>query len=201
MRPANPKNKVQILEMAIPLFAKSGFNGVSMRDIAAVVGISAAALYYHFSDKQSLYLQAVAQAFANKDEILTKTLATDDPPEQRLYNFILKFSELIYQDANFLSLLIREMLDGDDERLEKLTHQVFRMQFSSIIDLCKDLAPKFDPHLLAVSIIGQLVYHIETKQVRVYLKGGMPEHNDPEVIAKHIFNLIMYGVKSNCSSK
>ncbi|HBN26518.1 MAG TPA: TetR/AcrR family transcriptional regulator [Desulfobacteraceae bacterium] len=197
MRPANPKNKVQILEMAIPLFAKSGFNGVSMRDIAAVVGISAAALYYHFSDKQSLYLQAVAQAFANKDEILTKTLATDDPPEQRLYNFIFKFSELIYQDANFLSLLIREMLDGDDERLQKLTNQVFRMQFSSIIDLCKELAPKFDSHLLAVSIIGQLVYHIETKQVRVYLKGGKPEHNDPEAIANHIFNLVMYGAKSN----
>lgn len=197
MRPANPKNKFQILEMAIPLFARSGFNGVSMRDIAAVVGISAAALYYHFSDKQSLYLQAVAQAFANKDEILTRTLATDDPPEQRLYNFIFKFSELIYQDANFLSLLIREMLDGDDERLQKLTNQVFRMQFSSIIDLCKELAPKFDSHLLAVSIIGQLVYHIETKQVRVYLKGGKSEHNDPEVIANHIFKLVMYGAKSN----
>lgn len=197
MRPVNPKNKFQILEMAIPLFAKAGFNGVSMRDIAKAVGISAAALYYHFPDKQSLYLQAVAQAFANKDKTLMKVLKADASPKKRLYNFILKFSELISNDKNFLSLLIREIIDGDAKRLKMLADQVFHMQFSLIIDLSKKLAPEFDPHLLTVSIIGQVIYHIAANPLRTYLKGGKLEHNDPELIANHVFNVLIYGVMNS----
>ena len=197
MRPANPKNKVQILEMAIPLFAKAGFNGVSMRDIAKAVGMSAAALYYHFPDKQSLYLQAVAQAFANKDKTLMKVLMANLSPKKRLYNFILKFSELISNDKDFLSLLIREIIDGDAKRLKMLADQVFHMQFNLIIDLSKKLAPEFDPHLLTVSIIGQVIYHIAANPLRTYLKGGKPEHNDPELIANHVFDVLIYGVMNS----
>ena len=65
-RPVKPKSKTDILDLAIPLFAKSGYAGVSMRDIANVVGIKAASLYHHFPDKQSLYLQAMARAFEDK---------------------------------------------------------------------------------------------------------------------------------------
>ena len=197
MRPVNPKNKVQILEMAIPLFAKAGFNGVSMRDIAKAVGISAAALSYHFPDKQSLYFQAVAQAFANKDKTLIKVLKADVSPKKRLYNFLFKFSELIYHEKDFLSLLIREIIDGDEKRLQMLAKQVFHMQFSLILDLSKELAPEFDPHLLTVSIIGQVIYHIAANPLRIYLKGGRLEHDDPELIANHVFNVLIYGVMNS----
>jgi AcrR family transcriptional regulator len=41
----------EILGLSVPLFATRGFDGVSMRDIAAAVGVTPAALYYHFSDE------------------------------------------------------------------------------------------------------------------------------------------------------
>ncbi len=38
------------------LFAEQGFRAISMRQIADAVGISKAAIYYHFKDKEELFL-------------------------------------------------------------------------------------------------------------------------------------------------
>ena len=46
----------RILAEATRLFVASGYNGISMREIAEAVGVSKAGLYYHFKDKQDLFL-------------------------------------------------------------------------------------------------------------------------------------------------
>ena len=46
--------KQKILDVAIDLFAQNGFNAVSMQDIAQVVGIKKASLYYHFASKDQI---------------------------------------------------------------------------------------------------------------------------------------------------
>lgn len=47
--------KETILMAALKLFSEKGFDGVSMRDIAAEVGIKAASIYNHFSGKEEIY--------------------------------------------------------------------------------------------------------------------------------------------------
>ena len=44
----------RILEEAAGLFRREGFNGASMQDLAAVVGITKSTLYHHFPSKQAL---------------------------------------------------------------------------------------------------------------------------------------------------
>ena len=46
----------RILAEATRLFVTHGYNGISMREIAEAVGVSKAGLYYHFRDKQDLFL-------------------------------------------------------------------------------------------------------------------------------------------------
>ncbi len=50
----------RILAEATRLFVASGYNGISMREIAEAVGVSKAGLYYHFKDKQDLFLAILA---------------------------------------------------------------------------------------------------------------------------------------------
>lgn len=52
MEEKNTKEK--ILEEALKLFAKSGYKGTSMNEIAAQIGVSKAALYKHYSSKQEI---------------------------------------------------------------------------------------------------------------------------------------------------
>lgn len=46
----------RILEKAMVLFVTQGYNGISMREIAEACGLSKAGLYYHYKDKEDLFL-------------------------------------------------------------------------------------------------------------------------------------------------
>ncbi len=61
-RPIGSSRRDAIIDVAAERFAKQGFHGVSMRDIAKANGSSVAALYNHFASKDDLLL-AVGERF------------------------------------------------------------------------------------------------------------------------------------------
>ena len=56
----------QILSTAKSLFIQQGYHGLAMRQISDALGVSKAALYYHFKDKEELFLAILS---VNMDEI------------------------------------------------------------------------------------------------------------------------------------
>lgn len=184
-----------ILTAAIPLFAQAGFSGVAMRQVAQAVGISIATLYHHFPDKPTLYLKTIEAAFADKAAGIAAVLAETGTPEQRLQKFVLRFTEMMSQDSYFRRLLQRELLDGDETRLRLLANQVFKAQFLNIAKLAQELVPGCDPHLMAISIAGLVLFHLEMTPLRQFLPGGCPEHNQPDIIARHVTALLLGGVQ------
>lgn len=54
--------KERIVEEAFALFSERGFHAVSVRDIAAAVGIKDASLYNHFAGKQAIFDAIVGEA-------------------------------------------------------------------------------------------------------------------------------------------
>ena len=198
--PTTPDAINAIFNEAIPLFALSGFSGVSMRHIAKAVGISIATLYHHFPDKQNLYLRCIEEAFANKAEGLSKALSQQVSPEEQLREFIYQFTHLMSEDEHFRRLLQRELLDGDDSRLKVLANDVFLTQFKGIIDLARRLAPKCDAHMMAISMVGLVLFHLETTPIRQFLPEGDDKHNAPDFIADHVTQLLLNGVLNLDSS-
>ncbi len=190
----SPEAKKAILHAAIPLFSKSGFSGVSIRHIASAVGISIATLYHHFPDKQTLYLSCIKEAFSNKAEGLTEVLSQQGTKQEQLQRFIYRFTCLMSDDSNFRRLLQRELLDGDESRLRVLAKDVFHLQFKGIIDLAKNVAPHCDAHMMAISMVGLILFHLETTPIRPFLVGGKAEHNNPEVIARHVTQILLMGI-------
>jgi len=179
-----------ILDKALPLFARSGYAGVSMRDIARAVGISGAALYHHYSDKQSLYIATMGHAFADKASSIQTALDNTGTPEQRLERFVTNFTKQMASDPDFRALLHRELLDGDETRLKLLAENIFIEPFKAIKQLAQDMALDCDAHLLAISMAGLILFHYETESIRRYLPGGLKKHNDPKVIAQHVIGLL-----------
>jgi AcrR family transcriptional regulator len=65
--------RARILEAACELFEQRGFAGTSIRDLAVRVGMTKAALYYHFPSKEEV-LQAVLAPFMDEmDRIIAAT--------------------------------------------------------------------------------------------------------------------------------
>lgn len=57
----------KILLTAKSLFIQQGYHGLAMRQISEAVGVSKAALYYHFKDKEELFL-AILDIYLNEIE-------------------------------------------------------------------------------------------------------------------------------------
>ncbi|WP_394937343.1 TetR/AcrR family transcriptional regulator [uncultured Ilumatobacter sp.] len=60
-----PARREQILDVALDVFANSGFHGASMNDIAEAAGVTKPVLYQHFDSKRDLY-QALIEEVGNR---------------------------------------------------------------------------------------------------------------------------------------
>lgn len=80
----------RILRQAAELFARQGFSGTSMNEVAQACGVSKAALYHYVRDKSELLL-LIAITHVERLELITHQLGAADPgltPQQRLRRLI-----------------------------------------------------------------------------------------------------------------
>ena len=176
------KTREEILELSAPLFARHGYDGVSMRDVAAAVGLTQAALYYHFSDKDQLYLDAVTCEFQEKEAALKAMLAGNGTPWERLERFVAGLARMMATDKDFLRLVQWVLLDTDEARQGILAKEVFRDMFVAVHDLACELDPHQDAHLLAMSIFGLVIFHFQTGATRKFMPGHRPTPGRPRGI-------------------
>lgn len=82
MRSSNGRSV--ILTAARNTFAKKGFDGASIRDIAQEADLSLSALYYYFPSKQDALFELIRSAFAGYIETATRVIADagDHPIDQ-----------------------------------------------------------------------------------------------------------------------
>lgn len=57
-----PGRRGEILDAALDVFARKGYEGGTMREIAACVGVTEPALYRHYSGKEALFADLIAVA-------------------------------------------------------------------------------------------------------------------------------------------
>ncbi len=75
----------KMLDTACTLFARKGYFGTSVREIADAMGIQKASLYYYISSKEDLISK---NAIEHVSASVNAALAQVSGPEQRLYAFI-----------------------------------------------------------------------------------------------------------------
>jgi len=184
------KKRDRILESSVPLFALRGYHGVSMRDIAAAIGLSPAALYYHFPDKEQLYIEVVAHA-VRESAAMRKGIPNGlGSPWGRLEAFVAGYARLAATDRNFLRLLQWIFIDGDAERQQKLAEYVFRDLFLDVWGIVCELDSRLDPHMLVISIIGLVLFPCQTSSINRFMPGYRPQLENPEELARHVIDLL-----------
>jgi AcrR family transcriptional regulator len=87
----------KILETAASLFVTKGYHGMSMREIAEALGVSKAALYYHFKDKEELFLAILRQYLADMSALLDQISAEPLSQSEKIRRFV---SDVLTQPAD-----------------------------------------------------------------------------------------------------
>lgn len=63
----------RLLHEGARLFLERGYHGVSMREVAAAVGVTKPALYHHYADKEALFLAIMEEALGSLQGVLART--------------------------------------------------------------------------------------------------------------------------------
>lgn len=179
-----------ILEVASGLFASKGYSAVSMRDVAAAVGVTVASLYYHFTDKEELVRASLAHVFSERTSPLEGLLKQHASPDDRLEAFVAWFVGVIFGDEPFTRLILRELLDGTEERLEYLAKTVFKGPFALLTNLIADCADTADPVMTAASVASLVLGNYQLARVLPHLPGGRPEHSTIEAVTRHVLMVL-----------
>src|SRR4051794_9345898 len=78
--------RAAILDAALEVFAKRGYNGASIDEIAQAAGISKALIYEHFPSKKDLHVSLLDMHVQELFDRLAANAATEEPGEVRLRN-------------------------------------------------------------------------------------------------------------------
>ena len=191
--------RIYILEKVTPLFAAQGCNGVSMRELSKAVGLSAAAIYHHFSDKKTLYLEVMKYAFLEKTTLINPSLSEDSTALVRLEEFIEGFAQLLADDPSFRALVLWALLDDDQARVKLVAEEVFFPPFNVVRLLLEEIAPQADHYMLTISIVWLVVSHFATAPMCQYLPGWRPEYAEAAVISKHIMGFLTKNMQPHLS--
>ena len=85
----------EIRSAAFRLFGQHGFDGVSVLAVANSVGITKAALYWHYDGKQALYLDCYAELQSIFTERLFSGLQAGGDSRQQLLEFFIGIARLL----------------------------------------------------------------------------------------------------------
>ena len=127
----------QIIEVAIDLFSRRGFNGTTTKEIAAAAGVNEAIIFRHFAGKEQLYSAILdhrresLKADAWMTDIKTFMARNDD--EAVFRHLTAKIIQLIREDPKFERVMLYAALEGHE--LAAMYHKQFAIPF---IDLLKE---------------------------------------------------------------
>jgi len=117
----DPPTRERILRTAAHEFAVHGLAGARVERIAREAGVNKAMIYYHFSSKDDLYRDTIADIYRDAAENISVFLEGDEPLERVLEATAEYFAELMIKYPEFRSVLMRELAWPGPEILEMIT--------------------------------------------------------------------------------
>src|SRR6188472_1581920 len=92
-----PDTRAHIQTVALDLFTEQGYDATSLREIAESLGVTKAALYYHFKSKEEIVDSFSADQLVKLDKIVEWARSQPDPrsPEFRR-ELLQRYAEDLY---------------------------------------------------------------------------------------------------------
>jgi AcrR family transcriptional regulator len=104
--------RARIQQVALRLFVEEGYDRTSLREIAERLGVTKAALYYHFPAKEDIANSLLEERIAALDELIDWAERQPDPARMRL-EFVRRYEAGLYgtdRHAEIVRFLARNPL-------------------------------------------------------------------------------------------
>jgi AcrR family transcriptional regulator len=188
--------RARILDAALDLFRRHGFEETTMRGIAAAAGVSLGSAYYYFQSKEDLVMAFYERAIDAMTPRMEAALSGANHFEEKVEALMAVKFEYFQPNRTFLGALLRHSIDPQN-RLSPFSEATRHIRerdqayFARMIDESRDvrvpteLAPHL-PKLLWLYQMGLILYWIYDRS---------PGQRQTRMLRKKSLALLVSGLK------
>lgn len=181
------RTRARILEAAEEVFARRGYEGARLDQIAERVGVHRASIFYYFEGKEDLYEQVLAQLFDSLSETIFKA-ADASEGEAAIEVGISAFVTFLAERPSAARILLRAAVDAtpedeqpaDRRHLGKIVDRVTEILHESEE---QGLCDPVDPVYLVMTVAGSILLSVTATP---FLEGEWSyDAPSPEQLERH----------------
>jgi AcrR family transcriptional regulator len=132
-----------------------------MDDIAGMLHISKPALYYHFKNKEDLFIEMAKDVFKDFSGALNEAITNDMPLEKKFKEVLRTYISFSLSKRDLAKLMIQKF-SKKDNKIIKLMHR-FKQ---AIID-------QVDPLIKEIMLLKKFDKKIDSKLITLFLIGAL----------------------------
>lgn len=188
-KPKAERTRAAILAAAENHFSRLGYAATRLEDIADELGMTRAALFYYYKDKQMLYEAMIADAFGELTGKLETLLDSDGSIAKRIESATAAWVDAVMARPSLARLIMRFVADGFEQPVQRIfvNNEELPMRYFQLFAEGRksgELNPLHDdPFHAASAILGTTVFYAAAMSALVPDRQFHPL--DPEQAAIH----------------
>ncbi|EOI03012.1 hypothetical protein UAY_00757 [Enterococcus moraviensis ATCC BAA-383] len=163
-----------IIETAKDLFLTNGYKNTSTRDIAKAVNITQPALYYHFSNKEVLFIEINKQIGSQLKYEIEKIQKESDSLENQLIKCTNALLNVYHRDIfSFIHQSAAEMEPENKQKLFYILNDYYLEPLQAIFESNKQFLKGKVPsqkaaqfYLMSLSLLFSTIHQLSTEKER-----------------------------------
>ena len=183
--------KTQIRRAAQNMFRSKGYGASSMRDLAKEVGIEAASLYNHVSNKEEILKDICFQIAEEFFESMQSIEAIKGKPKQKLEKAIENHIEVIIKNIDASSVFFHEWKHLSEPFLGEFK-QMRKKYEKSFVQLIEEGIDQKQFRKVDIKIAVFTIFSALNATYDLYKPNGKPTAKE---ISKNITDIIINGLK------
>lgn len=183
------KRMASILEAAAKVIAKNGFDGASVRDVAAKGNVGLSGIYYYFKSKDEVLYAIQHHAFSTLVKQLRKRMEQATTPEEKLKAVIDNHFEFFVNHTDEFRVCIHEIdsLSGKYYKgVLETRREYFRLVREAVAEACRGTKDDIDQATL--SLFGSLNW--------VYMWYDPRRNSDVDAMSKRFLQIFLNGINA-----
>jgi AcrR family transcriptional regulator len=184
---------VQILTEAARIFARKGYEGASMRDIAEACDISKSLLYHHFTSKEEIYSRVAVGATKELYQFVVDHVPPDAAPGEKIRAFMVATAEY-FRRHRWAWIASTTAFWNDPERHRRTERLTRRDRYETYLrQLIQEAVEAGEIRDVDVAMTGRMILSTLNWMHRWY-NPSMPMK--PEQIADMYYDLVFNGLRA-----
>ena len=145
--------RTRIQQVALELFAEQGYDKTSLREIAGRLGVTKAALYYHFKSKEDIVRSLVEDYFGQIDALITWARAQPRTAPTRR-EIMRRYVTIVADGSEAFRMLQQNQAAVNSLAAAKGRGELFRERMSALIEQLTEPGASTDDRLRAAMALG-----------------------------------------------